>query len=159
MSEAEIALIEFYLNPAMRILEWGCGGSTAYFSQKVEQFVSVEHDPVWYARTQRPNLDIRLIPTCQNVPELPDDTYVPGYYEAFRAYIECARDWGTFDGVIIDGRARLFCAVEALQHLVKPAGYIFFHDFFRRARYAPFLWWRQPIAEIRNEQSLAIFRR
>jgi predicted O-methyltransferase YrrM len=159
MSAEEIALIERYLTSKMRVLEWGCGGSTTYFGSLVKEYVSVEHDDAWYKRTRKSHLDVHLIPSACEV-HVPAnlEAYRPGYYRAFRDYIETARAWGRFDAVLIDGRARLFCAIEAIQHLLVPGGYVFFHDFFPRPRYHAFLLWRDPIAALLTGQTLAVFQ-
>lgn len=157
MSGEEIALVETFLRPDMRVLEWGCGGSTVFFAPKVKEYISVEHDPNWWRRFRSSGLDIRLVEPLRAVPQLRN--YVPGYYQAFQHYVEAPRRWAPFDAVLIDGRARLFCAIEALQHLLKPDGLLFFHDFFARRRYRPFLLWSEPIAEVRSGQTLAVFRK
>jgi len=159
MSHDEVALIDSYLTSEMRVLEWGCGGSTNYFTPKVREFISVEHKAEWWKRIRTPGLDIRLIPARLEMP-VPHDlkAYPPRYYEIFRDYVETPRTWGRFDAVLIDGRARLFCAVEAIQHLLGPGGYLFFHDFFPRTRYQTFRLWREPIASVQTGQTLAVFR-
>lgn len=44
MSDAERVCIAKYLSPSFRVVEWGCGGSTLYFSRQVKHWVSIEHD-------------------------------------------------------------------------------------------------------------------
>src|ERR1700679_985463 len=45
--EARVFL-ERLLNPGMVVLEYGCGGSSLFFMQRIARLVSVEHDPAWH---------------------------------------------------------------------------------------------------------------
>ena len=36
------------LNIEMKVFEFGSGGSTLYYSKRVKEIVSVEHEPDWY---------------------------------------------------------------------------------------------------------------
>ena len=47
MSDSEIVKSEEYLNDKDKVLEWGAGGSTLYFSNIVSSYVSIEHDKLW----------------------------------------------------------------------------------------------------------------
>ena len=38
-----------YLRPSMSVFEWGSGGSTLFFAQRVARVVSVEYDTAWSA--------------------------------------------------------------------------------------------------------------
>jgi hypothetical protein len=40
------------LRPEMRVIEFGSGGSTLFFAERVAELVSVEHDREWYFRVQ-----------------------------------------------------------------------------------------------------------
>ncbi len=42
------ALLPDLLRPTDRGIEWGSGGSTAWFAERVQQLTSVEDDPQWY---------------------------------------------------------------------------------------------------------------
>ena len=50
MSRDEIGMIEGYLKPSFKMLEYGSGGSTLYFSRLVKEYYSVEHDVEWYEK-------------------------------------------------------------------------------------------------------------
>ena len=41
---------EEYIKDKNKVLEWGSGTSTLYFSKIVKQFVSIEHNMEWYKR-------------------------------------------------------------------------------------------------------------
>ena len=48
MSDNEISKCEKYIGGVDKMLEWGAGGSTLYFSSMVGKFVSIENDRGWY---------------------------------------------------------------------------------------------------------------
>ena len=45
--------ISRYLQPTMRGFEWGSGRSTLWFARRLQQLVSVEHDPDWHANVTK----------------------------------------------------------------------------------------------------------
>lgn len=75
-----------------RVLEFGCGDSTVWLSQRSDRVTSIEHDPAWIARIgpQAPNVELRL----RNRP----------YYDVCGEYPD-----ETFDIVLVDGRNRKGC--------------------------------------------------
>lgn len=110
-------------NPDIKILEFGCGGSTIWFSRLLKspnaRVVSVEHDAEWQAavkETVGSNVDLRHLPrpyssVCDEFP----DNY--------------------FDLVLIDGRDRILCAAKSMR-LVKHGGFMMLDNADRRI-YAP----------------------
>jgi hypothetical protein len=70
-----------------------------------------------------------------------------------------------FDVCLVDGRARIECALAAAQWL-KPRGWLLFHDWFPRSRYtsrlaelAPFYELREDLSVRDTSQTLAVFER
>ena len=62
MSDSEIVKSEEYLNDKDKVLEWGAGGSTLYFSNIVSSYVSIEHDKLWYDKlTSQINDNVELL--------------------------------------------------------------------------------------------------
>ena len=62
MSDSEIVKSEEYLNNKDKVLEWGAGGSTLYFSNIVSSYVSIEHDKLWYNKlTSQINDNVELL--------------------------------------------------------------------------------------------------
>ena len=62
MSDSEIVKSEEYLNNKDKVLEWGAGGSTLYFSNIVSSYVSIEHDKLWYNKlTPQINDNVELL--------------------------------------------------------------------------------------------------
>ena len=66
MSDSEIVKSEEYLNNKDKVLEWGAGGSTLYFSNIVSSYVSIEHDKLWYNKLTsqiNDNVELLYVPT------------------------------------------------------------------------------------------------
>jgi hypothetical protein len=148
-----IEWLEANLAPTMRVFEWGSGGSTVFFAQRVGSVVSVEHDADWYARVrsllEAPGLiarcDYRYCPPVK--PAAPDalpydfwncTSLMPPYtgwtFKTYVAVIDSFDD-GFFDLVLIDGRSRLSCAYRALPK-IKSGGFLL-ADNTDRPDYAP----------------------
>lgn len=160
----EVEMITSRLGPDMVMLEYGSGGSTLAFSPLVARYSSIEHQASWHERlsphavSQGVQLLLRL-PLWSQAGAY--DAAQPGQ---FTDYIAAWRECGPpFDAVLIDGRARVDAALSVAEGM-KPGGWLFFHDYFKRERY----WRRQPDLErfyelveaVRDtEQTLAVFRR
>ena len=132
------------VKPGDKVLEWGSGGSTALFASRAGakgQVVSIENNVDYYEKTKSRieqlgltgSVDLRLVP--------PSPSKVPGEWRTLpgqmKAYVETPIKLappGGFDVVFIDGRERLQCLGVA-EKLIKPGGYLLFHDFWSRARY------------------------
>lgn len=98
------------LKPHMHVFEFGCGGSTRWWAERVERVVSCEHDRSWYERVA-PQLPANV--ELHHVPLDP-----PGEYCR-----TAQRSGETFDLIVIDGRDRVNCALASLDSL-KPDGVI-----------------------------------
>lgn len=120
-----------YLRPSMSVFEWGSGGSTLFFARRVARVVSVEYDAGWCEAVAvrlrdhgLGNAQVRHLP-----PEPGDDgaLYRSSAAEfagmSFRRYVDSVLAYpdGSFDVILVDGRARLGCLVTALPKL-KPDG-------------------------------------
>ncbi len=109
-----------------RVFEYGSGGSTLFWLSNGCSCVSVEHDPDWYGRIREliPEtfpLDYRLVPPepAAATREKPDpadpDSYLSDDADfagrSFRNYVSQIDSFpdGSFDIVLIDGRARPSC--------------------------------------------------
>jgi hypothetical protein len=138
IKKEEADFLKSFLNNGQTVLEWGSGWSTLEFSKYVKEYYSIEHDIVWYERVSalaEEKTKVYFVP-----PQTPDfkwAPYVPAKEPVFRSYIKYSETLASlgkkFDIVFIDGRARLFCAIEALNYLNETA-VVFIHDF-NRPRY------------------------
>ena len=153
MSGDEQAFVAGFLSGKTVALEWGSGNSTTWFGARCRKWISVEHDYAWAARvsmTLSPSDSIHLFyapPDEPVIPVLNDSATYPDYYAgAFESYIRAPGDPALetvcdedFDVVLIDGRARLFCAEYAIGHPRMKKAVILIHDFRPRKRYWPIL--------------------
>jgi predicted O-methyltransferase YrrM len=111
ISRTMAEILEGWLKPGDRGIEWGSGRSTVWFAERVGYLVSVEHNPVWYRRV-RAELERKRL---QNVEyHLCEDE---------RAYCMLADQFPqeSFDFCLVDGLARDCCALAAIS-LIKPGG-------------------------------------
>ena len=132
-------LVAKYLasHPKAHVLEWGSGASTLWLAKRAATVVSIEHDPEW-ADTLRPrlpsNVELVCVPAQSALgagnPTLSQKSGFEGL--DFSAYVEAGRQvGGTFDVIVIDGRAREACLPIALNKL-EPGGVIIFDNVDRK---------------------------
>ena len=147
MSAAEVACFERRLGDAQSYLEFGCGGSTLVAAASPAAAIrSVDTDRAWIEKCQRhPDIAAaiaagRLAFTHVHVGRTGRFGYPIGKSAVRRWPDYCLAVWDSFpadappDLVLVDGRFRLACAVQALLRC-PPATTILFHDFTLRERY------------------------
>jgi predicted O-methyltransferase YrrM len=149
MHEKEIKLIEKYLSTDKTMLEWGSGGSTLYFSEKVKKMYSIEHDEIYYEKIKKTiphNVEYFLVKPNKIVPPKESD------FHSYKDYIEYPIKFEKkFDVILIDGRSRVECAKFALNILTND-GIVFVHDFWKkkRDRYRPILNFYDEIESVKD---------
>lgn len=147
---ASILFFDKVLSKEMVGLEYGSGRSTIYFASKLKKLVSIEHYEGWYDKVKKElennqikNVEYHLI-LKQDTLDKTDDTDVElnklvgseprndfaNYYNKVSEYSD-----GYFDFVLIDGRAREKCGLNAINKL--KSGGIFVLDNSERPRYIP----------------------
>lgn len=113
--------------------EWGSGGSTVYFGQKVKRLTTVEHHWKWYAHVKEA-LNNYGVTKCEYILIIP-----LGPLRTRKAKHRSSRSKGWdfiyyckfihhfpddyFDFVFVDGRSRAWCIKYATRH-IKPGGYM-----------------------------------
>jgi hypothetical protein len=112
-----------------KVLEYGSGESTLEISKIVKSLVSIEHQQVWFDKISP------SIPTnCKLILSLPDKKYIEGghcgTYEQFETYINSPIQYGPYDIILIDGRARIECS-KICNKLSHEDTIIFVHDWHR----------------------------
>lgn len=136
MSQKQIDLIQYYLNPTDTMLEYGAGGSTLYFSKYVNKYVSIEHDLNWVNKIKiqdlKENIELYHCGT-DNPITLPIWQGNPVDFHSYISFIDTLPH-KQYDKVLIDGRVRLECGIKVLDYLHKDS-IVFVHDFFERERY------------------------
>jgi hypothetical protein len=133
-----------YLQPHMKVFEYGSGASTIYMAKLAGRLFTVEHDAAWHARVstaltrhgigncvyqlREPSFDHEATFASSGRPASiliadPSEKENPGAdFESYIAAIDEHPDH-TFDLVLVDGRARLDCVKRALPK-IKIGGYL-----------------------------------
>src|SRR5262245_60383266 len=69
LTATSVQVLESWLRPEDRGLEWGSGRSTLWLGMRLKALMSIEHDQVWYSRTRSElaarelrNVDLRFCP-------------------------------------------------------------------------------------------------
>jgi hypothetical protein len=121
-----------HVRPGTRMLEWGSGGSTLWFADRLPEgatLVSVDHDRQWHERLAaalgtRPGVELRLAeparPLGRNA-TIDEEDAAP-----LAAYLAAA-DGSAYDLILVDGVARNAC-LEKARELLAPGGVVFLHD-------------------------------
>lgn len=150
MDSSSVKMICDLLTPSTRVLEWGSGGSTIFFSQFSKYWTSIEHDVVWAEQVRKHIDNMPLSQISMHVVPVDFDWKVHGNKECvdlkhqacesplkcknctlFSDYVQLPLQWEqVFDIVLIDGRARVPCAHTALQ-LLSQDGLALVHDWER----------------------------
>jgi hypothetical protein len=150
-----IRFIEKIVRPDMTVFEYGSGGSTLFWSQRVEKVFSVEHNRGWYEK-MRYEFEVRKIDNVEYMlveaendpqyssknPENPhdyistDSEFIGKKFDAYAKKIEKV-SVQSFDVIIVDGRARPSCILHALKR-VKPQGYLIVDNTDRKYYLSPF---------------------
>lgn len=129
MSPMEVDMVLRYIHWARTYLEWGSGGSTTNFAQFAKsKAVSIEHNEPWYkhmvqivqANSLLARLDFRLVhipPGHHGWGRI--HAFEEGNYIQFKEYVNEIDNVGIplFDFVLVDGRARVDCAIKALSYI------------------------------------------
>jgi hypothetical protein len=135
MSQLEVNTIGTFLDRDDIMLEWGSGGSTLYFPKFVKYLYSIEHDEQWFKRAQEgidsmdiKNVSLFLVPNNlpRSFPYVKREEFVDYVTRVHRIRIT------RFDKVLIDGRARRWCAYEVLS-CIDEDSFVFLHDWDREA--------------------------
>lgn len=132
-----IDFLKVWLKPEMKIFEYGSGGSTLFFANKVNNVYSVEHNQDWYnvlseviLQKKINNVAYKLIePTIdrdfKNKNYLNPDHFISAGEEfngkTFYSYVTAIDEFkdSYFDLVVIDGRARQSCISRAKSKIKK----------------------------------------
>ena len=143
MKNREIRVVEEILENLSpeKCLEWGAGYSTIYFPKFLKEdakWITVEHDEKWSRKIRKichnPKVEIFHV-AADRFPWT--DDHNDGSYEDLSGYIQFPSNYGDFDFVLIDGRARKACIIKAY-NLLKEEGVVILHDANREHYHKPF---------------------
>jgi predicted O-methyltransferase YrrM len=126
-----------------RVFEFGSGASTVWLGRRSAQVYSVEHDDSFAKIMRRVLVDAGLSDTVTLIEVQPTTSAHPQVRSGrpgedaldFAGYVDAlAQVGGKFDVICVDGRARVACALAAVEHLT-PDGILVWDDS-QRPRYA-----------------------
>jgi len=131
MEPTSVKMLCGLLTPHTRVLEWGSGGSTLFFSQFVRRWDTIEHDTAWtlHMKTLVAGMPaVHLHAAAHSWNKIADGTY-----EQFTEYVDLPSLWGLqYDVILVDGRARVACVhAIARYNLIVPGGLVVVHDWER----------------------------
>ena len=136
--------IETILKAEWKVFEYGSGRSSLFYSERVSQLISVEHDQGYYEKSRQflenvriTNCDLRLrVPECGGI-QNQDCSNPKEYASADKMFRGCcflkyvqeidAFPDESFNLVAIDGRARPSCVLHACKK-VKKGGWLMLDD-------------------------------
>jgi len=147
MTRGDITILKGLLSLAgdknLRVLEWGSGNSTIYYSKFLSsvkrnfQWLAIESNRTWYERAIRQIRKNQLAERVQvRLYEFPDPRQAwqeNRIHEALSSkevqkYIYSPKDDDLqFDVIIVDGRLRRRCLLASLD-ILAPQGIVFLHD-------------------------------
>src|SRR3989344_3767391 len=148
MKESEIKSLEKILlglakKPGpLRILEWGSGGSTAYFTDFLKRhgisykWLSLEYNKKWHDEIRRlksADPDTKIVLFDARNDELKQRRTNMDDYVAYPKTLGVK-----YDFILVDGRKRRRCLVEA-SSLIFPDGAVVLHDAERKYYHCAFL--------------------
>ena len=169
MDDREIKFIESFLSKDKDFLEFGSGGSTFYFADKVKNLISIEHDEYWCSQmTQK--LNEKQVKNAEILFAAPTSQWVSSEFPwnfrsvEFNSYIKAPeyirRNFPDFkfDVVLLDGRARVECAKFIYPYLTDDA-VVIMHDYIDRHRYYAILDWYEEIDSVKTGKSALAVKR
>ncbi len=128
MTKEESNFFMGFIDKTKRVLEYGSGQSTIEIANKCLSIVSIEHQLKWFD-----DISIKAPDNCTVVYRPPDVQYKEGgddgSADQFKSYIAAPLEFGPFDVILIDGRARYDCSLICENLGEDPE--IFVHDFHR----------------------------
>lgn len=147
MDSKEIDIIKKYLKSDFTMLEWGSGGSTIQFPKLVEKYYSIEHDKEWFDKVNENSPEnVEMFHVNNNKPRT-----LPTKKDQFIDYINFIDEIGVdrYDAVLIDGRARGWCAEKVLDYIDSDSK-VFIHDYWNRPNYHIVENWYNVIDSVKN---------
>jgi predicted O-methyltransferase YrrM len=116
-----VIILDNWLRPTDRGLEWGSGRSTIWLATRVAHVLSVEHNSVWYTRVKDALAERGLAEkVAYRLIDAPADQMAEPLEHPYAGVADEVAD-ESLDFVLVDGQMRLRCAEKAVAKL-KPGG-------------------------------------
>lgn len=119
-----IAFLQERVKPTMGVFEYGAGASTVWWAKHAEVVHACEHNPAWCLATRKMLEDGGL-----------ENARVTYEERGSQGYIGCCKRNRKWNVIVIDGRDRVNCAIEAVDSLRKDGVIIW--DNSERKKYRP----------------------
>lgn len=125
-----IKYLESFITKNSRVLEYGSGASTFWFSKRCNYLTSIEHDKIYYQIVKKIIKKNRI--KCNYYfckPQTLSNDYKSHKIKnlTFKNYVLKANQKKKFDIIFIDGRCRIKCLENSLK-LIKKNGLIVFDN-------------------------------
>jgi precorrin-6B methylase 2 len=127
--------LKLHLTKEMVVFEYGSGGSTLFFAQRVKKVTSIEHNKKWYKLVTK-KIKQNNLKNCECILKEPENwelktKAIKGYSSnkdmehTFVKYVNSINNFKkkSLDIVFIDGRARNSCISHAIPK-IKKGGYL-----------------------------------
>jgi len=143
MSQDAVRFLEQFLRKSDNGVEFGSGRSTAWFAQRTNKLISIEHQEEWFQIVRQKiekmgltNVDYHHIP-LDHPPEEPNRRF----YDPLPRYVDFINRYEneSFDFVIVDGHYRQAC-IGASAPKIKPGGILILDN----SNWLPFEKWGIP---------------
>lgn len=121
--------LDTFLDKNKKVFEWGSGGSTIYFSNRVNKIVLVEHNKEWFEKVASviKDKEINNIEYLLVEPKEKPELNVNGCFSSdvnysgkdFSEYCDAISSYpdNYFDLIVVDGRVRNCCINKAIKKL------------------------------------------
>lgn len=141
LSFGAIEFIDKIVRPEMVVFEYGSGGSTLFWAQKVKNVISIEHNKEWYSRMKEEfekqqigNIEYTLIEAEADEGFSAKNKLDPKNYlstdkefegKNFKSYVEAIdkKPYEFYDVIVVDGRARPSCILHSIDR-IRVNGYL-----------------------------------
>jgi len=134
MTQEEVQVLENILvsfGDRVDVLEWGSGGSTVYFTKFLKEnnidytWTSIEYNLIWFNKIKE---SVKDDPKTNIILFDVGNTQLKQRYTQMDDYISYPSKLDKkYDLIIVDGRKRRRCLVEASK-VLKPSGVVLLHD-------------------------------
>ncbi|MBN1914249.1 MAG: hypothetical protein JW788_07625 [Candidatus Omnitrophica bacterium] len=143
-----------------KCLEWGMGYGTLIFCSLLEKdsiWYAIEHDAEWFNRISGYSKRLKNIKAFLVAPNnFPwTDENDDGSYSDLEDYINFPEQYGKFNFILVDGRARLDCLSKA-HEMLEDRGVVILHDAERKFYHAAFKLYKYSILISEEPKSIWI---
>lgn len=131
VSKSAIIRLQDLLTTDMRGLEWGSGASTLWYSQRLKELHTYEHNESWFLKLKDHidnHLDASNISLFHVASTITGEPQYQGAKDGyFEEYSKAPHSSGLYDAIFVDGRARSACLKTAVAKL-NPGGILVLDD-------------------------------